>query len=71
MAIDQEKRKRILDSVTSAGLDKAIGYLPLMSAAILRGSASKSVIDRQMDWQHSGAQEFGACATMHGSLEGL
>jgi len=35
------------------------------------GSASLFVLNRQVERQHPGAQEFGACATVHRALEGL
>src|SRR5271166_5598091 len=36
-----------------------------------RGSSSNSVVDGQVDRQHPGSQEFGACATVHRALEGF
>src|SRR5271166_1792401 len=36
-----------------------------------RGSSSNSVVDGQVDRQHPGSQEFGACATVHRALVGF
>jgi hypothetical protein len=35
------------------------------------GSSSNSVVEGQVDRQHPGSQEFGACATVHRALEGF
>jgi hypothetical protein len=35
------------------------------------GSASLSVLNRRMERQHSGSEQFWACTTVHSALEGL